>query len=193
MLSSAFAQKMVDHAKALDTARRRLQSLSSEILSGSKRAIFAFHRGDDPKAHEELSTARTKLKEGWAIVKKESRIAQEGMWRAAQEEFAEADLLSQYLASGKIGAVKDVAEDPDIFLGGVSDLTGELLRRAVLLASERKEASVEKLFEDVREVVSFLLQMDLTGTLRVKLDQAKQNLRKLEEIRYDLAMRRPYA
>ncbi|MDO8584141.1 MAG: hypothetical protein Q7R83_03105 [bacterium] len=190
MIVASFAKRTIERAKALDTARRRLQALSAEILSGSKRAIFAFHRDDEKKAQAELAIAREKLAEGWGLIKKESRIAQEGMWRAAQEEFAEADLLSQYLADGSVNAVKDVAEDPDIFLGAVSDLTGELVRRAVLLASERKEKEVNTIFRDVQSVVDFLLQMDLTGGLRTKVDQAKQNLRKLEEIRYDLSMRR---
>ena len=38
--------------------------------------------------------------------------------------------------------------------------------------------------------MDFLLQMDLTGHLRTKVDQAKQHVKKLEEIRYDLSLRR---
>ncbi|MBM3204920.1 hypothetical protein FJZ48_03000 [Candidatus Uhrbacteria bacterium] len=185
MIQKVFANKIIKHSQSLDQARRTLQALSAEILSGSKRAIFAFHRGDAAQAKQELASAREKLKEGWKLVKSESRIAQEGMWRAAQEEFAEADLFDQFLSQGMVGKVNGVAEDPDIFLGAVSDLTGELVRRAVLLATEGKEKEVEKIFQGVTEVVEFLLRMDLTGTLRTKVDQAKQNLRKLEEIRYD--------
>lgn len=190
MIPSPLAEKIIKHTRTLDTARRSLQALSAEILSGSKRAIFSFHRGDEGKAKEELVHARKRLQAGWQLVKKESRIAQEGMWRAAQEEFVEADLLHQYLSQGKIQQVKDVAEDPDIFLGGLSDMTGELVRHAVLLASQGEEQMIEPIFQDVTEVVTFLLRMDLTGSLRTKVDQAKQNLRKLEEIRYDLAIRK---
>ena len=85
--------------------------------------------------------------------------------------------------------VSDVADDPDIFLGALSDLTGEIVRRAVLLASERNAASVQKMFHDVTDTVAFMLQMDLTGNLRQKVDQARQNLRKMEEIRYDLSIK----
>lgn len=176
--------------RAVDEARRSLQALSAEALSLSKRAIFAFHRDDPAKAATDIEAARERLRAGKEIVAKESRIAQEGSWRAAQEEFAEADLLRQYLTSGKIGAVKDVSDDPDIFLGAASDLAGELVRRAVTLASHGKDEEVHKIVEDMNELVEFLLQMDLTGGLRTKVDQAKQHLRKLEEIQYDLAMRR---
>lgn len=188
MIPNALASKLIQHAQTLDQSRRALQALSSEILAASKRGIFAYHRDDAAKAEVELTVAREKLQAGWQLVKRESRIEQEGSWRAAQEEFAEADLLRQYLTHGKIGRVTDVADDPDVFIGAISDLTGELVRRAVLLASQRKEKEVNQIFHDVNEVVAFLLQMDLTGSLRTKVDQAKQALRKLEEIRYDLAI-----
>lgn len=175
--------------RALDQARRELQELSNQTLSTSKRAIFALHRNDRQAAEKELVEARLKLARAFAIIKKESRLAQEGAWRAAQEEFSEAELFLQYETSGKIVRVAGVSDDADIFIGALSDLTGELTRRAVMLASERKTKAVQRIFEDVQEAVEFLLRMDLTGSLRTKLDQAKQNLRKLEEIRYDLALR----
>jgi len=189
MFSSDLAGGVVTHMKELDASRRALQALSAEILSASKRGIFAFHRGDGKTAKTELAAARKKLDDGRAIIERESRLAQEGMWRAAQEEYSEADLFSQYLSKQKIGRVSGVSDDPDLFIGGLSDLTGELTRRAVLLASERKREDVERIFEDVSAVVDFFLRMDLTGGLRTKVDQAKQNLRKIEEIRYDLAIR----
>lgn len=189
MLTPALTDKIIAHAKSLDRSRRALQALSSEILSGSKRAIFALHRDDRAAAAAELKGAREKLAAGWKLVKAESRIAQEGMWRAAQEEFAEADLFAQYVSKGTVNKVAGVADDPDVFIGALSDLSGELSRRAVLLASERDTKAVERIFADVSDIVHLLLQMDLTGSLRTKVDQAKQNLRKLEEIRYDLAIR----
>ena len=189
MLHKTYAKKILKRVRSLDQTRRSLQALSGEILAESKRAIFAFHRDDGKGAHHEIASAQRKLKAGWRLVKREPRITYDGSWRAAQEEFAEAHLLSQYLQSGKISQVPDVAEDPEILLGGLSDLTGELVRRSVRVAGQRDHAAVEKMFRAVDEIVGFLLQMDLTGHLRGKVDQAKQNLRKLEEIRYDLAMR----
>jgi hypothetical protein len=38
-------------------------------------------------------------------------------------------------------------------------------------------------------VVENLLRLDLTGYLRQKFDQAKKNLRQLEQILYDLRLR----
>lgn len=169
--------------------RRSLQGLSTEILAGSKRAIFAFHRGTVEAAEEELEQARTRLAEGWKLIKQEPLLRSEGSWRAAREEYTEAEFLSQYLTKQKIDHYDDQEQDPDIFIGGLADMVGELVRQAVIRATERDREAVDEMYEAAQEIVEFLLQMDLTGTQRTKTDQAKQHLRKLEEIRYDLALR----
>jgi predicted translin family RNA/ssDNA-binding protein len=189
VFSPQLASKTVAHMKRLDAAKHQLQALSSEILSASKRTIFALHRGDAKGSAAELAGAQSKLKEGKQIVKKEPRIAQEGSWRAAQEEYAEAELFSKYLQSGTVSPVKEIGDDAELFLGGLSDMLGEVVRFAVLRASDGDRLTVEALHADAVEMVGLLLQMDLTGSLRTKVDQAKQHLRKLEEIRYDLAIR----
>lgn len=169
--------------------RRSLQSLSTEILAASKRAIFAFHRGNPSGAEEELEFARTRLAEGWKLIDEEPLLRSEGSWRAAREEYTEADFLSQLLEQQKIDRFEDQEQDPDIFIGGLADAVGELVRQAVLLATKRDVSTIETMYEAAQEIVEFLLEMDLTGTQRTKTDQAKQHLRKLEEIRYDLALR----
>lgn len=189
MISSSIAKAMLERMALVDRSRRELQQISSEALAASKRAIFAYHRDDEAAAHEQLEVAKERLRSGTAIVKKVSKLTQEGSWRAAQEEYAEADLLRQYLERGSLGKVDGIADDAEIYLGGLSDMTGELVRRSVLHATDGDHETVERIFEDVRMVVELLMQMDLTGSLRTKLDQSKQNLRKLEEIRYDLSLR----
>ncbi len=189
MLSSTIAKSMIERMALLDKSRRELQQVSSEALAASKRAIFAYHRDDEAAAHEQLRVAQERLRTGAGIVKKVTKLAQEGSFRAAQEEYAEADLLRQYLERGQLGKVDGISDDAEIYLGGLSDMTGELVRRSVLHATEGDHETVERIFEDVRRVVELLMEMDLTGALRTKLDQAKQNLRKLEEIRYDLSLR----
>lgn len=169
--------------------RRSLQGLSAEILAASKRAIFAFHRGNPEAAEQELEAARLRLEEGWKLIEEEPLLRSEGSWRAAREEYTEADFLSQYITQKKIDQFDDREQDPDIFIGGLADVVGELVRLAVLHATKHDTSTIEQMYEAAQEIVDFLLQMDLTGTQRTKTDQAKQHLRKLEDIRYDLALR----
>lgn len=192
-LPSTLKESILIKQKTLSLARRELAALSSEILSGSKRCIFAFHRDDVGGAQAERKAAQQKIEQGRTLLKKHPLLSEEGSWHAAREEFAEADFLAQYLTEGKIKTFSDKSGDPEIFIGGLSDFVGELVRQAVLLATRGEGERVERMYQDAQEVIAFLLQMDLTGSLRTKTDQAKQHLRKLEEIRYDLSMRAGFA
>lgn len=189
MLLDSLKRKIFLREQRYGEWRRSLQALSTEILAASKRAIFAFHRGNPAGAEEELELARTRLAEGWKLIDEEPLLRSEGSWRAAREEYTEADFLSQLLEKNKIDRFEDQEQDPDIFIGGLADAVGELVRQAVLLATKHDISSIETMYEAAQEIVEFLLEMDLTGTQRTKTDQAKQHLRKLEEIRYDLALR----
>jgi len=188
MYDERYLKTVRDHHKALSVARRELQSNASDILGASKRAVFAIQRGDSKAADTELGSARKSVGKGKAIVKKESRLLGEGMWRAGLEEYTEAVLYNDAIAGRKIGIVKEVEGDPDTYLGALSDLTGELTRSAVLAATERKVKEVKRLHVLVREAVEFLLTLDLTGSHRQKFDQAKQNLRKIEEIAFNVSL-----
>ena len=173
---------------ALDKARRALQALCADILSTSKRAIFAIQRSDPSASAKELADAIKKIKLAKKFVASESRLAGEGMWRAALEEYAEATMYHQAMTSGKVGTIPELPEDPDLFLGGLSDLTGELTRSAVLAATDRDLKEVKRLLEAVRDAIAFMLTLNLTGNMRTKFDQAKGNLRKLEEIAFTLSV-----
>jgi predicted translin family RNA/ssDNA-binding protein len=189
MLRASLKRVIFDREQQYMTWRRSLQGLSTEILAASKRAIFAFHRGSYDAAANEILIAQTRLAEGWNMIEEEPLLRSEGGWRAAREEYTEAHFLSQYLEHKKIDQFDDKEQDPDIFIGGLADLVGELVRQAVLLATKGDSSTIEEMYDAAQEIVEFLLQMDLTGTQRTKTDQAKQHLRKLEEIRYDLALR----
>jgi predicted translin family RNA/ssDNA-binding protein len=173
---------------ALDKTRRALQALCADILSGSKRSIFAIQRKDAKVSATELASAVAKIKQAKKLIAKEHRLNNEGMWRAALEEYAEASMYHQAMTSGKVSTVPELPEDPDLFLGGLSDLTGELTRSAVLAATDRDLKEVKRLLEAVRDAIAFMLTLNLTGTMRTKFDQAKSNLRKLEEIAFSLSV-----
>ena len=122
----------------------------------------------------------------------------EGAYRAAVEEYVEAKLFYEFL-HGDGRAPRTVLYDfkgqslvqidADTYLAGLSDFTGELTRKAVQRATQGRMQEVEKLADTVRDVVEQLIKFDLTGYLRTKYDQAKQNLRRVEEVLYDIKMR----
>ena len=189
MLDKKLLKKVKETSATLMRSRRELQGISSEILGASKRAIFAVQRDDLAGSKKELSGASTLIKNGRKVITRNKRLESEGMWRAALEEFAEASLYHAAIDGKMIGALPEIPqEETDTYIGALSDLSGELTRSCVLAATKRDTKEVERLSVLVREIVAYLLQLDLTGNLRQKFDQAKQNLRKVEEIAFNLSI-----
>jgi predicted translin family RNA/ssDNA-binding protein len=189
LLNSKIFSQIAKRHSSFSGDRRQIQSVSSEVLGASKRSIFAMQRGDAKTAAMELEKAKEELKKGRVIIKKRKRMEQEGIWRSCMEEYAEAWMYHQVMTGHTLTAIPDIdPDDTEVYLGGLSDLTGELVRSCVLLATEHKKKDVERLVQSIREAVAFLIKLDLAGNLRQKYDQAKQNLRKAEEIAMDLAM-----
>jgi len=190
MLDPKLLTGVVRSYRSMTTRRRELQQISADILGAAKRAIFATQRGMKKDADLELVSARKLVARGKKVVGTDRRLMSEGAWRAGLEEFAEAAMYRDAMFAKKVFIPPEVADDPDVILGALSDVTGECTRSCVLAATRRDMNEVERLSGIVRDGVSFLLELDLTGPLRQKFDQAKQNLRKVEEIAFDLSLKR---
>ncbi len=187
-LPSAFSTIRLRHM-ALQKARREVLGRSNEALSKSKRAIFALHREDTSSASLLLAQAVELFKQSERLFTSVPELAHEGVYRAALEEYAEARLFQGYLATGKLGKLEARAMDPAIYVGGLCDATGEMVRYALRQVTHGNPQAVQDVHEAVAAVIEFLLDLDLTGYLRTKFDQAKKNLARLEEMTYDLAIR----
>ncbi|MBE7525670.1 hypothetical protein KJZ71_05470 [Patescibacteria group bacterium] len=188
MLNKTFYHAIAKRHRERSAARRELQQISADLLAASKRAIFATQRNAKAESEKELAQGLRYIKKGNGILKKEPELGQEGMWRAGLEEFAEASLYHYAVFHGRIGEVRGIPHDPEIYVGALSDVTGELSRSAVLAATKRDAELVQRYGDMIRDAVAFLLTMNLTGASRQKFDQAKQNLRKIEEIAFTLSV-----
>jgi predicted translin family RNA/ssDNA-binding protein len=189
MNGRAALRKLAKRYAELERRRLELQSLSGEGQRLSKQAIFALHRKDTGKAKKLLDAATARLRTAGRIVSKEPKLASEGMWRSALEEYVEACLFGRAVDGRPLFPAQDVTDDPTITLGALSDLVGEYVRLAVNAATEGDRKRVERIVDDARTIVEYLSSLDATGSLRSKGDQARQHLRKLEDIRYDITIR----
>jgi predicted translin family RNA/ssDNA-binding protein len=118
------------------------------------------------------------------------QLVEEGSYRAALEEYAESLLFRDYLTTGKLGKIDKRASGASIYLAGLSDATGEMVRYATRQVTLGNPEVVAEVTESVTMVIEFMLDLDLTGYLRNKFDQAKKNLGRLEQMTYDLAIRK---
>jgi len=190
MLDTNFWKQVNDDQADYDKSRRIIIGQASKALHSAKQAIFALHRNN-------VEESEAKIKESEAILQglekdfaKTQKLRSEGSWCAAVEEYVEAKLFYMYVKNEEVGSIEGIHIQPQEYLGGFSDYTGELLRRAILLAADEKFDDVKKIAQEISDAIDILLAYNLTGLLRTKFDQAKKNLNRIEQVLYDISMKR---
>lgn len=189
MINKKFIQKLKEEYKKSEGERRQIISLSNIILHDSKRIIFSLHRGDIKIAEESFSNIEQilkKLEKQFGV----TRIYDEGSYKAAVEEYVEAKMFYFVLIGKKVDKITGVNLNYESYLGGICDLTGEMVRLAVNQAAAGKLDEVTRIKGVINDIMSELVQFDMTGYLRTKYDQAKGNLRKIEQIDYEIKIRK---
>ena len=189
MINPKFVQQLKKEYAQSEGERRQIIALANIVLHDSKRVIFSLHRNDAKTAAESLANIEKILKDldkkfGYA------RVMEEGSYRAGVEEYVEAKLFYLVCQGKKVDKFPGMKIDVDGYLGGISDLTGEMVRRAVNSAAEGDYAMVEKMKKGINDIMAGLVEFDMTGYLRTKYDQAKNNLRKMEQVAYEIKLRR---
>ncbi|MBI5022692.1 MAG: hypothetical protein HZC05_00800 [Candidatus Magasanikbacteria bacterium] len=172
-----------------EKGRREVQEHSTNALQAAKQAIFSFHRNDWKEGGELLSKSLAALKKAAKAQEKSIASSDEGVFNAALEEYAEADLFQQFLFNKSIGPITGIEVAPETYLGGLSDTIGEILRYAMKQATERNFSELKRATEAVEEIMGTLIQFNFTGYLRTKFDQAKNARRKMEEIAYEVSLK----
>ena len=189
-MKSAVYQKIAQDHASREKARRQIINQANNALSTSKRAIFAMHRDDKKTAQSLLAEAKKIFVSCEKSFKDWPELAYEGAYLAGLEEYAEALLFSGYLKGGEIIAIDQRCMRAKTYLAGLSDTTGEIVRYAVRQATAGNYQAVEQAVKTVEEVIAYLYELDLTSYLRTKFDQAKKNLRHLEQMRYEISLRK---
>ena len=190
MLNKKFFKNLLASYQTYSRLREKVIIISRDILRKSKQAIFALHRGEIKKAKNILDQAESLLLNLEKLFKKEKKLQYEGMYKDCAEEFVEAKMFYEFLKSGNIDFKSKVKLSFDDLLGGICDLTGEILRKAVQIATRGEIKKISSFQKAIQDIIGQLIKFDLLGKLRPKYDEAKRNLRKIEEISYDLEMRR---
>lgn len=190
MLDKKYFSKIRNQLLAYAVQRREVIKLSGDAQHLAKRAIFARQRDNIQEAEEGLAKAKEIL---LALNKKFARVKgifDEGSYKAALEEYVEAYIFNQFLLNKNFGKIIGLVIEDSLYISGLADVPGELARYAVKSAIERKFDIVKKCYEAAEEIVGEMTDMDLTGYNRQKFDQAKQALNKLQQVVYEVSMKR---
>lgn len=170
--------------------RREIIGWSSDALHKSKISIFSMHRGQVEEAERLLGEVEANFAKLEPVFKKSPALRHEGSYKAALEEYVEAKMLHKIVSGKKIDTIKEVSVDFDSYLGGLCDTTGELVRLAIREATDNKVKEVERIRDLITEIMGELIEFNLTSYLRTKYDQAKGNLRKIEQMVYEIKLRK---
>lgn len=184
MFNTSWLRELKKAYKLKNFSRQQIIFLTTPLQHKAKKIIFALQRNENQvKPLNELH------KEFLTLIKKFSyeRLLQEATFRSALEEYLEADFFSAILNKEKISTISKLTVNPDICLGALCDVTGELVRKVTNVSAEGNFIEAKRLILIGKNIVSELLEFDMTGTLRTKYDQTRNNLRKLEQLNYEIS------
>lgn len=188
MIDKKFLETLKKDYRANESERRQIISASNNILFEAKKIIFSLQRQD-------FKTAETKLIELEKLfVNLEAkfgpeRLKKEGAYKAAAEEYLEGKTFYLIIKKKDIQATAKLHLDYESYLGGICDLIGEMVRYATNQAAKGKFSEVAKIKKAAEDIMTQLIDFDMTGYLRTKYDQSRGHLRKLEQMAYEIKLR----
>lgn len=190
MIDKKTFEAMRSEYEQFDKLREELIALSRLVLKSSKELIYSLHRNDFKQAKDKLKTAQDGVKKIEVLVKKEPHLVSVGAYSDALEEYVEACCYFFFLTEKRLPAPKELNVDTDIYLPGLCDLVGELVRKAINCAIKSDYQSALEIRDVVSQIYSELLLFDFRNSpVRRKFDGIKYGLEKLEDLVFQLKVR----
>ena len=179
--------KLQKDIKTYDAEREKLIKQSRVVLKLSKQVIYAVHRDDIANAGKLLNQMESEKKKLDRIAGHNGKMACEGSYKVAIQEYVEAVLYYNFVKTGKLVNLPVATEH---FILGLADLPGELVRKAVFLAGKGEVSKVVAIKNEVDLIYGELLKFDFRNNdIRRKVDSVKYDLRKLEDLVLDLKLK----
>lgn len=175
-----------------DSNREKIITLCREIIKPSKQAIYAAHRDDFSQSEKLIKIAEKAISTVTKIYDK-SNLKEVGSIKASFEEYIEAKCYLEFVRKGILLLPSDFPKNIhyETYLSGIADFTGEITKRAIVLATKEDFKMVNIIKNTIEEIHELFLLFDFrSGDLRKKAESIKYNLSKVENILYDISMKR---
>lgn len=173
-----------------DALREQLIKDSRDVLKLSKAAIYSVHRQDITEAAKQLAQAKAVIKKLNDCVKKDESFASVGAYSEALEEYTEASCYYGLVKDRKLLTAKDLGVCTHIYLPGLCDLVGELVRKAVNSSIKGDFDTALEIKDFVAEIYEELMMFDFRNIpARKKFDSIKYGLEKLENLVLELKLK----
>lgn len=167
-----------------------LHHVFGQVRKSSKHIIANLRRDHVKDASKLVQDVEKLIKRGISDAGSTVTLPAEGFYREAIEEYVEAKVYYAFVTKKELSFPKYISLSFWDLLGGWSDFTGELVRRAISLAHEKDISEIKKLKDVTERVVEQMTQVSFSGKLRNKYDATERNLKRLEEILYELQLRK---
>ena len=185
MLDKKEFRKIRKEIADFDIKRESLIQKSREVINISKKIIYALHRGDIKSAFKYVQDIEKKKKDLDGNERLDTNMDQ-----VAMQEYVEALCYYHFIKYKKIPSRASLKVDTESYLLGLCDLTGELGRKAVNEVIKKNFKQAVEIKDLVEEIYGEFLEFNLRNNeLRKKSDQIKWNLKKLEDIVYELKIK----
>ncbi|MBD3388609.1 MAG: hypothetical protein GF416_06030 [Candidatus Altiarchaeales archaeon] len=189
MIDEKELESIRDDLSRLSNDKIEQTKASRDVVKKSKELIYSIHRGDMETAKDkaaEIEEMRKKLDE----MAKTEKLRGQHSYSIAVQEYVEAVTYHEVMTSKRLPTRKQLNADTELYLMGLSDLTGELVRKAVDDMVKENYDRATWLRDVVSEIYGAILSLDFEGgEARRKSDQIKWNLNKLEDLVYDAKIR----
>jgi len=161
-------------------------SLSDKLRMISKITINFLVKNNLEPAEKNLETTKKIFNNIQNRLKKNPYLYGFAIIQTGIEEYVEAVLLYSYLKNKTMPSATSLKITPEVYLGGLSDMTGELVRLARL-----KEKDVNKIHQYIAKIYELIIPISITrnSSMRTKLEAIGNNLKKIENIIYELKLR----
>jgi len=168
-----------------DSARDKVITISRDIIKQSKKIISAVHKEEIDAAQKLLPAIEESLKE----IKKNYDISRTGSFDVAVQEYVEAILYLEYVATGKILPLSKFESSASNYIMGLCDFVGELQRRSVMQIAKGNNKEISKIYKDVEKIYTKLLNISMRGEMRKKFDSLKYIMIRMEEMQMQLKLK----
>jgi predicted translin family RNA/ssDNA-binding protein len=189
MLNSNDFEEMRNEIGKFDEQRELLIKDSRNVIKLSKQIIYGIHRGEN--VDKLIESIKAELANLTKLTKVHPELYYSPTYKMAVQEFVEALAYYHFVKENKLPTHNELEVDSEGYLLGICDLTGELVRKAIDSAIKGNTEMALKIKEIVSEIYGEFLKFDFrNGLLRKKFDGIKYDLKKLEDLAFNLKYKR---
>jgi len=167
-----------------------LQKLSDQVRARSKKVIALLRRDNIKEGKKIIIEIEDIIKEINKIFKKNKILTGQNSYKEGIEEYIEAITFFNFLTKSKKGIPDFVRIESEEIVSGICDFTGELVRKAITIASVENLKQLSFYKKVIEEIVDELTKIGFRGKLRQKYDEVERNLKKIENILYDIKLKK---